>query len=289
VLLTHLVEVVAPWFVFGFRPWREAAGIAIVGYQAILILTGNLSFLNWLTIVPGLACFDDAAFLRLAPASWRDRALAWFAARVPSPAQIRAAKGYAIVVALLSVFPVINLASCDQTMNGSFEPLALVNTYGAFGGIDRERFEVILEGSGSETPGGPWKEYALPCMPGDPRRRPCIVTPYQHRLDWQMWFVGNAAPRGETPDQEPWLVHLVWQLLRGEPGAKRLLANDPFPERPPRWIRAGIWRYRFTSSGEEGWWDRRRIASFLRPVSLEDPALRDYVRSYRWPDAPPDE
>jgi hypothetical protein len=290
VLLTHFVEVVAPWFVFAFRPWRLAAGTAIVGFQFILILTGNLSFLNWLTIVPALACFDDAAFARLLPASRRAAIAARFEALLRSRAQRLASSVYAVLVALLSVFPVINLASCRQEMNTSYEPLALVNTYGAFGGIDRERFEVILEGTRDEIPGrdARWIEYELPCMPGDPRRRPCVVTPYQHRLDWQMWFVGNASARGEALEQDPWLVHLVWKLLRGDPTAKRLLARDPFPGEPPRWIRARIWRYRFTVAGEKGWWARQPDAFFLRPVSLEHPGLREYVRAYEWPDAPTD-
>jgi hypothetical protein len=267
------------------------AGAIIVVFQVTLIASGNLSFLNWLTLVPALACFDDALLARAVPRSWGWRP--WVVGRIAAlpaagRAHRRASVAYAFVVALLSVGPIANLASCDQRMNATFDPLALVNTYGAFGSVDRERYEVVLEGTpaGSPGPDSTWREYALPCAPGDPARRPCLVSPYQHRLDWQMWFVGNGSARGESIEQEPWLVHLVWQLLQGEPGPKRLLAGDPFPGPPPGAIRIGIWRYAFAPISGPGWWTRERVGEFLPPVTLRTPALRQYVRAYDWPDAP---
>ena len=278
VLLCHFVELVVPWFAFGFRRWRHAAGAILIAFQ-VLITSGNLAFLNWLTIVPALACFDDTAWRRLLPRHCRSL----LRGKVPSETggvwQRRGPQVLGILVGILSVAPVVNLASCDQAMNRSFGPLDLVNTYGAFGSVDRARFEVVLEGTGDAVPNeaAHWQEYELPCMPGGISRRPCFVTPYHYRLDWQMWFVGNAAARGETIDEEPWLVHLVWQLLAGELGPKSLLAKDPFPDTPPRWIRAGIWRYEFARLGASSWWERRRVGEFLPPVSEDDPALERYV------------
>jgi hypothetical protein len=287
VLFNHCVELVVPWFAFAFRRYRHAAGILLVAFQVSLILSGNLSFLNWLTIVPALACFDDTALSVFVPKKRRTALLARFASLTRSRVQMRAAQVLAIVVAVLSVAPVLNLVSSHQVMNTSFDPFDLVNTYGAFGGIDRERYEVILEGTADEIPArqGHWEQYDLPCMPGDPGRRPCLITPYHHRLDWQMWFVGNGAARGEPIEENPWLVHLVWQLLAGEPSPKRLLASDPFPGAPPRWIRADIWRYAFTRSRADpggAWWTRERVGVFLRPVSLRDPALREFVQAFGW-------
>ncbi len=290
VLFNHFVELVVPWFVFGFRRYRHAAGVLLVALQASLIATGNLSFLNWLTIVPAIACFDDTALARLLPARLRARCAARFEALRSSRAQTRAAWVLSAVVGVLSVAPMMNLASSHQAMNDHYDPLDLVNTYGAFGSMDRERFEVILEGTDAALPArdADWRQYQLPCMPGDPRRRPCVVTPYQHRLDWQMWFVGNGAARGEPIEDEPWLVHLVWQLLSGSPTPKTLLDRDPFPASPPKWIRADIWRYAFTDRRGPGdpWWERERVCEFVRPVSHDDAALRYYVRSFGWPDAP---
>jgi hypothetical protein len=122
-------------------------------------------------------------------------------------------------------------------------------------------------------------------MPGVPQRRPCLVSPYHYRLDWQMGFVGNGAARGEPVENEPWLVHLVWQLLQGEAGPRSLFARDPFPVTPPRWIRAGIWRYRFTDARADGWWERERVGEYFRPLSADDAGLREYVESYGWTDA----
>ncbi len=267
---------------------RHAAGVLFVAFQVTLIASGNLSFLNWLTIVPALACFDDSFFARLVPVPWRERVLGALGELPVSRVQLRAAQVLGLVVAVLSVAPVVNLLSPNQVMNANFDPLDLVNTYGAFGSVDRQRFEVILEGTSDAvvTPSTRWQEYALPCAPGDPRRRPCLVGPYHYRLDWQMWFVGNAAPRGEDIEASPWLGHLVWKLLRGDPTPKSLLAYDPFPDEPPAWIRIGVWHYRFTHAGESGWWVRRRIGEYLRPVSRTDPALEAYVASYGWNDAP---
>jgi hypothetical protein len=289
VLVNHFVELVVPWFAIAPRRWRHLAGGLLVGFQGILIVSGNLSFLNWLTIVPALAYFDDTAFGHLIPARRRGAVLHRFAGLHASRTQTVLALAFAVVVGVLSVGPVLNLVSSDQAMNSSFEPLALVNTYGAFGNVDRERHEVILEGTRDPVPDGTahWEEYELPCMPGDPRRSPCFVTPYHYRLDWQMWFVGNGAARGEGIEREPWLVHLVWQLLLGESSPRRLFARDPFPGSPPRWIRADVWRYRFTESRASGaWWERERVGEYLRPIAADDPALREYVAGYAWPDSP---
>jgi hypothetical protein len=291
VLFNHFVELVVPWFAFGFRGYRHAAGVLLVIYQVFLILSGNLSFLNWLTIVPALACFDDTALSNFLPARMRRGLLARYRALEPSLGQTRIARALGIVVAVLSVAPIVNLVTPGQSMNRSFFPLDLVNTYGAFGTIDRERYEVILEGTRDELPerSAQWQEYELPCMPGDPHRRPCIVSPYHWRFDWQMWFVGNGAARGESIGAQPWLVHFVWQLLSGEATPKALLARDPFADTPPKWIRADIWRYSFTrerTESQTAWWTRERVGLFLRPVSLESAELRDYVRGFGWTDGP---
>jgi hypothetical protein len=299
VLFNHFVEGVVPWFVFGFRRWRHVAGALLVFFQVSLIASGNLSFLNWLTLVPALACFDDTLFVRVLPKGRQAALLARFSALVlaarssylVAPWGARRVQRYvprvlAVVVAVLSVAPVMNLLSSEQLMNAGFDPLELVNTYGAFGSVDRQRFEVILEGTRDEVPDASarWQEYELPCMPGDVRRRPCVITPYHLRLDWQMWFVGNDAARDGRIEDEPWLVHLVWQLLSDDHTPASLWARDPFGGgAPPRWLRAGIWRYRFTANRDDGaWWERERIGEYLTPVSLEDRALRGYVEGFGW-------
>jgi hypothetical protein len=284
-LFNHIVEGLVPWFAFGFRRWRHPAGVLMVVFQGTLIASGNLSFLNWLTIVPALACFDDTLWVRVFPKRRRAELLARFAALPRSTGHQRAVLVYGIAVGVLSVVPVLNLFSSQQQMNASFDPLDIVNTYGAFGNVDRTRDEVILEGTRDAEPddSAHWEEYELPCMPGDVRRRPCVITPYHLRLDWQMWFLDRGAPIA----QDSWFLHLVWQLLKGDPTPEPLLARDPFRGGPPpRFIRASVWRYRFSADHDDGrWWDRERLDEFLPPVSLEHEGLREYVDAFGWDDA----
>ena len=280
VAFNHFVELIAPFLVLGPRRVRLFAGICFVAFQLILIISGNLSFLNWLTIVPALACFDDRSLAWLFPQRVRDAAAGASRAPVARP-HLAVAWAFAAVVALLSINPVLNLLSPHQAMNRSFDPLHLVNTYGAFGAVGRERHEVVLSGT-SDTVLGPdtvWREYEFPCKPGDVTRRPCVVSPYHYRLDWQIWFAAMSSI-----GREPWLLHFVDKLLAGDRTAKRLLAVDPFPDAPPHYIRADLYRYQFTKPGDgnPNWWQRSFDSEYLRPVAHDDPELRRYMRSMDW-------
>ena len=182
-LWNHFVELVAPWFAFGPRRLRHVAGIVLVSFQVILILSGNLSFLNWVTIIPALACFDDSCLARVLPQSLTKRILQAGAEATISRGQRVAVPALVLLVAVLSYFPVANLLSSRQAMNTSFDPLHLVNTYGAFGSVGQERNEIIFEGSDDAvvTPETHWKAYEFKCKPGDPFRRPCLISPYHYR------------------------------------------------------------------------------------------------------------
>ncbi len=279
VAFNHLVELAAPFFVFGPRRARHVAGALIVLFQALLILSGNLSFLNWLTITVAVACFDDGLLERFVPT----RARTWIAERTAG-AQETKARGIAVYVlaagvALLSLNPAMNLLSPTQRMNTAYDPFDLVNSYGAFGSIGRERFEIVLEGTDADEPtdAARWIEYDFPCKPGDTARRPCWISPYHYRLDWQMWFA--AMPGAGT---EPWLVHLVAKLLQGDRAARRLLAPGPFVDRPPRFIRARYYRYQFTRAGEKEWWHRTFATDYLPPLFVDSPALIDYLSLRDW-------
>jgi hypothetical protein len=183
-------------------------------------------------------------------------------------------------VALLSIEPVMNLVSPGQVMNTSFNRLNLVNTYGAFGSVGRERYEIIFEGTDSPSPASAiWREYEFPAKPGDPRRRPPIIAPYQPRLDWQIWFAAMATPR-----EYPWTVHFAWKLLHNDRGTLSLLANDPFPATPPRYVRAELYRYRFTRPEEAdgSWWKRERVGPWLPPLAADQPELRRFLEAQGW-------
>jgi hypothetical protein len=276
VAFNHLVELIVPFFVIGPRRVRAVAGLFLIAFQVVLILSGNLSFLNWLTIVPALACFDDQTLSLSPPACARGSA-------PPPPARSRSPSSAAPRRLcrrgrVLRINVVANLLSPHQAMNRSYDRLHLVNTYGAFGSVGRTRDEVILEGTSDEVVDEEthWKEYELPCKPGDVSRRPCVISPYHYRADWQIWFAAMSRA-----SQEPWLIHLVYKLLQGDAGVKTLLAVDPFPTEPPRFIRAQRYRYEFTrpDSGSPDWWRRTLLGPYLPPVSVDEPELQRYLRA----------
>jgi hypothetical protein len=243
-----------------------------------------LSFLNWLTLVIALSCFDDQALLRILPVNWRRTAqarLSLLAESAVSRGRRAVSVTLALVIGALSLNPVANLLSPRQAMNASFDPFGLVNTYGAFGSVSRERYEVIVEGtrSASIDEHSEWKAYELPCKPGRVDRRPCWVTPYHYRLDWQLWFVPLS------PDyQRRWFLSLTYRLLQADPAVLSLFAENPFPERPPRFIRATFYRYEFAPRGSPDTWQRSRAGQYLAPVSLQDPEFLEALRAYRLED-----
>ena len=274
VLANHLSEIVAPFFAFDPRRARHVAGVVLVGFQVMLIMSGNLSFLNWLTIIPALACFDDTFFAWVIPDDWKRRLARQ--KRVPyHRAQQVAATALFVVVALGSLGPVANMLSSRQVMNTSFGPLHIVNTYGAFGSVSKERYELVFEGreEGSDV----WRAYELPCKPTSVDRRPCIITPYHYRLDWLLWF----AAMGRV-EQYPWTANLVWKLLQNDASALSLLASNPFSEAPPHEIRIELYRYRFAPFGEDAWWTRERLRSWLPATKLTDRKMRDFLRRQGW-------
>jgi len=280
-LLTFVVELIAPWFVFGPRWGRYAAGVAIIGFQFILIVCGNLSFFNWLTILPALACFDDRLWGKILPV----RLIGWArqAELDAKPSMAMNISGWAVTVliALLSFQPILNLCSSRQMMNTSFDPLHLVNTYGAFGSVGRERGAIIFEGTDSFNPESAtdWKEYPFVGLPGDPARSSPQIAPYQPHLDWQLWFAAMSSPR-----EYPWTLNLVWKLLHNDPGTLGLFAGNPFPDHPPRYVRAVYYRYHFASLGnpEHVYWTRDRLGLWLPPFSTNSSELKEFLQAQKW-------
>jgi hypothetical protein len=177
--------------------------------------------------------------------------------------------GLAIVVAILSYRPVRNLLSRRQLMNYSFNPLHLVNTYGAFGSVTRERYEVIVEGTedATLTDAASWREYEFIGKPGDVRRRPPQIAPYHLRLDWLMWFIPISPMYGEG-----WFGPFLQRLLAGDPATLALLRHNPFPDDPPRYVRARLFEYRFTTWRERretrAWWHREPVGELVPPLRL---------------------
>jgi hypothetical protein len=261
-----LGELVAPWFIFWPRIARHIAGSIIVLFQLSIIISGNLSFLNWLTIIPALACFDDSFWSKILP-NWlvRKAEFAMEQAEESTP-MLTTAWSITLVIALLSIQPAMNLFSTKQVMNRSFDPLELVNTYGAFGTVGQERLNVIFEGTIDDNPNqqSVWKPYVYKGLPVYLDKISPQIAPYQLRLDWQMWFAAMS-----TADQYPWTYNLVWKLLHNDQSVVNLFADNPFPKGPPKYIRAVLYSYKFAApENPQGlWWTRKKIGDWI-PIIL---------------------
>ncbi len=281
VWFNFLAELGAPWFVFWPRIGRHIAGVVIVLFQVVIILSGNLSFLNWLTIIPALACFDDGFWARLLPRILVRKAANAVDHAEESKPMLTTAQAVTIVVALLSIQPALNMLSPGQVMNSSFDPLDLVNTYGAFGSVGQERFNVVFEGTADDTTGNhaAWKPYIYKGLPVSPYERPPQIAPYQPHLDWQMWFAAMSSA-----EQYPWTYNLVWKLLHNDREAISLFAGNPFPGKPPRFVRAVLYRYQFVEPGNaQGLcWTRQQIGDWIPAFSVNDPRLLEFLKSAGW-------
>jgi len=276
VAANHVAQLVVPFGLLGPQPIATVAGVVIIATQGWLVLSGNFAWLNVLTIVLALAAFDDAVLDAVVPVDppTLDPSPAWHDATVAL---------VVLLVVILSWWPVRNLLSPRQAMNRSFNPLHLVNTYGAFGSITRVRNEVVVEGTldAEPTARSEWRPYEFKAKPGDPRRRPRQVAPYHLRLDWLMWFLALDRRYGE-----PWFVPFVVKLLEGDRATLKLLRHDPFPDGPPQCVRARLYRYRFSTRAERratgDWWVRAPVGELLPPASLasggEDDRRRLQVR-----------
>jgi hypothetical protein len=257
-----VAQLVLPFGLFLPQPFATVAAVLMIATQLYLVVSGNYAWLNWITIVAMTAAIADPVarlILPFAPAVVVAPP-AWFTAAVVV---------LTLLVIVLSYFPVRNLLSPHQAMNASFDPFRLVNTYGAFGTVSRVRDEVVVEGTDAPVvlPDTAWREYEFKGKPGDVRRMPRQFAPYHLRLDWLMWFLPLSSRYGER-----WFVPFLIKVLEGDRATLRLLRRNPFPEAPPRFVRASLYRYRFTTWQERretgAWWFRTPIGDFVQPIRL---------------------
>jgi hypothetical protein len=261
----HVTQLVVPFFLFAPQPIAGIAASIMIVTQLWLVVSGNFSWLNWLAIVLGLSVIPDSWWERLLPLE-------------PGPGYGTTPTVFvAVVVALtgtvavLSYLPVRNMLSHRQAMNASFNRWHFVNTYGAFGSITRHRHEVIVEGTSDREvgPGTVWREYEFKGKPGDVRRRPRQYAPYHLRLDWLMWFAALSPDYARS-----WFGRLLEKLLTNDEHVTALLRRNPFPDAPPRWVRARYFSYRYTTWRERretgAWWVREYITDYMRPVALAE-------------------
>ncbi|MCU1437293.1 MAG: lipase maturation factor family protein [Naasia sp.] len=263
VIGNHVAQLVVPFLLFLPQPIATIAAAVVILTQGWLVVSGNFAWLNAITIVLAFAAVGDSALAAVLPVP------ADLGQDAPLPPHwLTITLAVSLLVLVLSWWPAKNLVSRHQLMNASFNRWHLVNTYGAFGSVTRTRYEVVVEGSAEERPTEEgWREYLFRGKPSEVSRMPRQFAPYHLRLDWLMWFL----PLGSD---DRWFVAFLHKLLLADRPTLRLLRRDPFDGAPPRWLRARLFRYRFTTRKEKGrtgdWWVREPVRTVVRPVRLED-------------------
>lgn len=271
--LMFAVELGAPFLLFGPRRVRFVGGALLALLQTIILLTGNYTFFNWLTLVLCVVACDDFTWAIILPRQlsnlYRGASAPvqkfWIWRKLP-------ARAVALLFGSISIVQILGATGSLPFWSGpilaayrGISPLRSVNSYGLFAVMTPDRPEIIVEGSND---GSDWKEYVLPYKPGPLNRRPPFVAPHQPRLDWQMWFAALGNARGN-----PWFVNFCVRLLQGSREVDGLLDSNPFANAPPKFVRARLYDYRFTTREERrqtsNWWKRELKGEYLPPVSLE--------------------
>lgn len=259
-LLMFAIELGMPWLVFMPRRPKMLAGASFLALMLLIGLTGNYTFFNLLTAALCLLLFDDNFLSGFLPR--------WLAAPAPAEGRLKP-RG---IPGLQSAFVVFVLAVGASQLAAmllklppprpvlavmqAVSPFHLVNRYGLFAVMTKNRPEIRVEGSAD---GVEWREYAFKWKPGDPAARPRWAQPHQPRLDWQLWFAALGECR-----QNPWFVNFLARLLQNSPPVLDLMASNPFPVEPPRYMRTTLWDYRFTrlSDGGRDWWTRAETGPY---------------------------
>ena len=270
------IELGAPWLIFGPRRVRFFGGAAIVGSQILILLTGNYTFFNILTIALCLLLLDD--FVLQKRMSSRVCRVDFLKRQTRASDRFRRWPGaviipLAVMIVAISLFQMATMFGVRSALwipaaflNTQTAPFRSVNSYGLFAVMTTTRNEIIVEGSNDAVT---WLPYEFKYKPGEVNHRPGFIEPFQPRLDWQMWFAALGDYR-----QNPWFVNFCVQLLQGSPEVLALLANNPFTSRPPRYVRAELYEYRFTDLQEHratgAWWKRQRTGDYLPAFSLAD-------------------
>jgi hypothetical protein len=263
--LTFLIELVAPFFML----WpRARAWVALVFalLSGLILLTGNYTFFNWLTLALCVWLVPDGFWSRIIPFSLQTQVAPMF----PHP----------VIVGTMTVLAALSLVWCarfwlPESVLGALTPVMNISQifhisspYGLFANMTKTRPEIVIEGSAD---GNEWKEYEFKYKPGALNRPPPVVAPYQPRLDWQMWFAALGTFR-----DNPWVGTLLLRLFENSPDVTEFFSVNPFAGKPPQYLRARLYEYEFTDLGEifeSGKWWKRELKGEYVPI-VTKPALK---------------
>jgi predicted DCC family thiol-disulfide oxidoreductase YuxK len=266
---TFVVELALPFLIFCPRRLRFVSAFGILMLQSCILITGNYNWFNLQTMLLCLLLFDDAALRKVLPRRLLEFVKSRARGRTPRRAATMAVSALAALMAFLSVVQMAERfgfrpPEATQAVGDWFEPLHLVSPYGLFAVMTTSRDEIIVEGS---YDGVEWRAYEFRYKPGDVARAPPWNIPHQPRLDWQMWFAAL-----DDPQRLPWFSRFLERLLENEPTVTALLKANPFPDKPPVYVRAQFYDYTYASSEEKArgqWWDRRLLGFYFPAARLK--------------------
>lgn len=259
-LLMFAIELIVPFGIFLTAPIRLGVFFAFFFLQYGIWVTGNFSFLNHLTVVFSTILIDNKYLT------------SFFAepAIMETPFELNIVLSICGgVLLLLQIYRLWYHFLPGETFGRLLRwlaPFHLANRYGIFAIMTVKRYEIVVEGSDDKIH---WKEYTFRWKPSELNRRPRRISPYQPRLDWQAWFLPF-----DTFENERWFQNFIYHLLKGSKPVLKLLRGNPFPHKPPKFVRALAYDYEFSDfeakrkKGE--WWKRKYVAPYCPILSLKE-------------------
>jgi lipase maturation factor 1 len=264
------------------RAVRVALFVIVTLWEIPVIVTGNYAFLNYLVLSLAILLLDDRTLASWVPARFRERL------RVAEPetgtevepaseptGTARLFRSVKLMLATL-MLTLIAYATTFQLLNmlvpglpfpaapvAALEPFRIANQYGLFAVMTSGRYEIEFQGSND---GQNWTAYPFRYKPQVLNERPRIYAPYQPRFDWNLWF----ASLGDWQQNE--IVPLTEErLLQNSHDVLNLFRSNPFANAPPKYVRAVLWQYWFTSMAERrstgNWWRRQLLGLYAPEIT----------------------
>jgi hypothetical protein len=270
-----VVEIIVPFFIWTPRRLRVMAAGLLIFLQIAIAITGNYCFFNLLTIALCLWLINDALVASLSRGAKETAVIDRRDRGEHGGRALPQLATYAVIIITVPINawliftafrPEAEWPRPLAMIYSRLEAFRIVNGYGLFRVMTKDREEIVIEGSAD---GIEWRPYEFKWKPGNIMHAPGWCAPHQPRLDWQMWFAALGTPR-----QNPWFIRTLICLLQGKRAVVQLLETNPFPEKPPRYVRALFYRYRFTTMAERrrntAWWHRQELREYVPAFSLEE-------------------
>ncbi|HLH08073.1 MAG TPA: lipase maturation factor family protein [Terriglobales bacterium] len=282
---TLVMELGLVWMMFLPRRFRIMCFFLVTLWQAGVILSANYTFLNYLVLSLGFLLLDDKFLVPFLSGRFQPKPVATPAPSEPAATSFAGVRKpvhtfaiavttvilswlfYATMVELVRIpWPGIPLPGAPVT---ALEPFRVANSYGLFAVMTRGQYEIQFQGSDD---GQNWVPYPFRYKPQALNEAPGIYAPYQPRFDWNLWFASLGWWRDNM-----FVVSTEERLLNNSREVLNLFRRNPFPNAPPKVIRAVLWQYWFTSLAERratgDWWKRKYLGTYAPTLTQQNGRL----------------